>query len=149
VALLLLFHVDLLVAQALDGRLLEPATLLRWTIGGLLLAGFVAVQRVGMPVIRGREAAVFWLLVALLHGPAALRSEASGAEVRPVAATLATSVVALGGALLGALALAGLNRRQGHTPPFPSTGRLQTDRPIDRTASPFRLALAPRPPPAA
>ncbi len=70
VAVLAGFHTWLFWVHATTGRLLEPATALRWIAALLILTGFLALRRVGRPLVSGRRALVLWLLVALLHGHA-------------------------------------------------------------------------------
>jgi hypothetical protein len=91
IALLIVFHAVLLLWHALDGRLLEPATSLRWIVAVLLFGGFLALRRLGAPLFWGRKAVVLWLLVALLHGQAAL-SEAPAAGLWSRAGTFAAEV---------------------------------------------------------
>jgi hypothetical protein len=85
------FHAWLLWEHASTGRLLDPATLLRWVAAALILAGFLALRRVGRPLASGRRALVLWLLVVLLHGHAV----AGGAGETPVAAVPETVTVLL------------------------------------------------------
>jgi hypothetical protein len=97
-ALLLAYHAGLLATHVVDGRLLEPATSARWLVGGFLLAGFLALRRLGVPLIRGRKAVVLWLLVFLLHGHAALSPLSPGNEE-----ALPASVAGLTTEVIGAL----------------------------------------------
>lgn len=61
------FHTWLFWAELGDGRLANPAVAFRWAWGGLILAGFVALRRGGLPRLWRRKAIVLWLFVILLH----------------------------------------------------------------------------------
>jgi len=61
------FHAWLLAAQLAGGQLFEPAVAVRWLAGALILSGFAALRRLGVPLLRGRKAIVLWLFVVLLH----------------------------------------------------------------------------------
>lgn len=67
VLVLAAFHGWLLWSRLADGRFLEPAVALRWIAGGLILAGFLAVGRLGGSAFTSRKALVLWLFVVLLH----------------------------------------------------------------------------------
>ena len=112
-AVLALFHVWLFAGQLWDGRLADPALLLRWIGAGVLVAALVVLYRQGISIVHGRKAVAIWLLAALLHGPAVAQSiEGIGEPALP------TIVAALGqfaaaSAVAGlALALAWIRRRR-------------------------------------
>jgi hypothetical protein len=101
-ALLALFHVWLFADQLWDGRLADPAVLLRWIAAAALVVALVVLYRQGISIVHGRKAVAIWLLAALLHGPAVARSiEGIGEPALP------TFVAALG-QLAAASAVAGL-----------------------------------------
>lgn len=116
VALLVLFHAWLFAGQALDGRLADPAVLARWGAAALLLAGLEALRRTGASLFRGRRAVGIWLLVALLHAPAAgERLGVSVALALPEAAATLVQAGAIATGLLVLLWLAPVPRhRVGH-----------------------------------
>jgi len=146
-ALLALFHVWLFAGQILDGRLDDPALLLRWVAAAGLAAGLLSLRRRALSMVRGRPAATIWLLAALLHGPAlASRVDSSGALGLPeVAATLSQIAVA-SIASIGLGLLVRLRHGYGET----GTSSLlvsHRDRVTFRPAISLDV-LCPRPPPA-
>src|SRR5512142_695866 len=64
---LVLLHVSILWARVTQGRLAEPVIALRWGAAFVLLFALVALRRRGVPLLWGRRALVFWLLVLVLH----------------------------------------------------------------------------------
>jgi hypothetical protein len=64
---LLVQHALLLLQRVADGSLSDPAVLLRWLIGAVLGGAMLALRRAGVSLLRGREAAVFWLVVLVFH----------------------------------------------------------------------------------
>jgi hypothetical protein len=64
---LTLFHGQLLWRRWADGSLGDGAVVARWLAAALLVVGLFQVQRRRGGLFRGREAAVLWVLVALLH----------------------------------------------------------------------------------
>jgi hypothetical protein len=147
-ALLALFHVWLFAGQILDGRLDDPALLLRWVAAAGLLAGLVALRRRGLSMVRGRPAATIWLLAALLHGPAlAARVDAVGTLGLPeVAATLSQVAVAAIAAIGLGLLAARFRRASRLADRRTSARRRDRDRRLAHAA--FLEVLSPRPPPA-
>jgi hypothetical protein len=151
ILVLVAFHGVLLGVHALDGRLLDPGTSVRWVLGGVLLAGFLALRRLGLPVWWGRKAVVLWLLVVLLHCQAA----ASNPQAADVWASLPAAVVTVVAdaslaSVLASLGLLGLALRRSRP----------ADRLLRRDATPCGVAPAllsagfvavtgPRPPPCA
>ena len=113
-ALLVLFHAWLLAGQAWDGRLADPALILRWAAAALIFAALIALRRAGASMFRGRKAVAIWLLAALLHGPAAARHlDGIGEPALPEFVATLTLAVASGAALgLGWLFARALVRRR-------------------------------------
>lgn len=146
------FHAVLLIVHAVDGRLLDPGTLLRWIVGSLLCAGFLALRRVGLPVWWGRKAVVLWLLVVLLHCHAAA-SNPQAAEIwsgLPAAVVTVVADVSLASTLaaLGLLSLALRRSRQACS--RSSRGHAVSDTFCVVCASTgFGVVTGPRPPPLA
>ncbi|MGB3561792.1 MAG: hypothetical protein WBC09_01915 [Thermoanaerobaculia bacterium] len=151
VALVVLYHAFLLWQRVADLTLLEPAVAVRWLATLLLLLGLFRLHHRGVPLIWGRKALVFWLLVLLLHvsfyGPLAEGVEASfdihGAGL--MLALPATVVVSS----LAAVCLALLVRFLGVLPVLAPP----TFSPLDAPGGPsqpagWTLQLACRPPPA-
>lgn len=68
----MLFHGQLLWHGWADGSLADLGVAAQWLASALLLVGLVRVYRRHASLFRGREAAVVWILVALLHGMAAV-----------------------------------------------------------------------------
>lgn len=64
---LLLQHSLLLARRLGEGSLLEPAVLGRWLVGLALAAALLGLRRAGVPLFRGRRAAVLWLAVLAFH----------------------------------------------------------------------------------
>ena len=87
VAALLAFHAWLLVGLVADGRLAEPARLLRWAVALVLVAAFAAVSRTADRSVRRRRLIALSILAALLHAPA-LTERFDDASI-PVESTLA------------------------------------------------------------
>lgn len=147
-AVLIVFHVGLLFVHAVEGRLFEPATSVRWLVGALLFGGFVALRRLGVPVLWGRKAVVLWLLVVLLHCHAAF----SSAEIEELTAfdsmvaTLVTEVFVATAALLVAL-LAAFGRHRA-VAPRAHWHTLIAVRACSFTGAGFASTLGARPPPA-
>ena len=67
IAVLIAFHAFLLWQRLLDLSLLKPGPAIRWLATAALLVGLYRLHRQGASLIRGRNAAVIWLLVLLLH----------------------------------------------------------------------------------
>jgi hypothetical protein len=101
-ALLVLFHVWLFAGQAWDGRLADPALILRWTAAGAIVAALIALRRTGGSICRGRKAVAIWLLAALLHGPAAARHvDGLGEPALPEFVATLTQIALASGAAIG------------------------------------------------
>ena len=69
---LVLFHGRLLWHRWVDGSLADLGVAAQWLASALLVVGLVLVYRRHASLFRGREAVVVWILVALLHGMAAV-----------------------------------------------------------------------------
>jgi hypothetical protein len=72
---LVLFHGRMLWQRWADGSLADLSVATQWLASALLLAGLVLVYRRNASLLRGREAVVVWILVALLHGMAAMPAD--------------------------------------------------------------------------
>ena len=119
VGLVVLYHALLLWQRVTDLTLLEPAVAARWLATLLLLLVLFRLHHRGVPLIWGRKALVFWLLVLLLHvsfyGPLAEGVEASidiqraglmlALPATVVVVALAAVCLALLAGFLGALAV--------------------------------------------
>lgn len=104
-ATLAVFHAWLLGLHLLDGRAFEPATAARWVLAVLVLAGFRALSRRGLPLFTGRRAVGLWLLVVLIHGSAAAGGGAAALrtaipESVTVLAQLSVTAAVVGAALV-------------------------------------------------
>jgi hypothetical protein len=82
VAVLTGFHLILLGARVADGSVLDPAVAVEWVTGLALLLGLVRLHRLGLSVVRGRNALILWLLVLLLHAVAVAPGENGSLELR-------------------------------------------------------------------
>jgi hypothetical protein len=69
---LAIFHGQLLWRRWADGTLGDGSIAARWLTAALLVLGLLWLQRRRGGVFRGREAAVLWILVALLHALAGI-----------------------------------------------------------------------------
>ena len=78
------FHVSLFWNRLVVGDLFDPAIALRWLAAVALVSALVLLRRRGVPLVRGRNAGIIWLLVVLLHG--------SGRDVSPASGDAATGV---------------------------------------------------------
>jgi len=67
ISFLIAFHAFLLWQRVLDLSLFKPGPAIRWLATAALLVGLYRLHRQGASLIRGRNAAVIWLLVLLLH----------------------------------------------------------------------------------
>jgi len=123
---LAVFHGQLLWQRWADGSLGDLGVAAQWLASGLLLVGLVLVRRRTGSLFRGREAAVLWILVALLHA-------LTGMSATPMLAT-PTSLLALPISVLALAFTAGLLGRR-----FVPPGKLATR----RTASGSRLVAPP------
>jgi hypothetical protein len=143
------FHTWLFWVHATTGRLLDPATALRWVAAALILAGFLTLRRVGRPLTSGRQALVLWLLVAMLHGHAMVGA-AQGVQAASVPETVSVLLTQIATAapavLLGAGLLLLLARRHVDRPralALAEVRRFSCGTPLSGHVFPF----SPRPPP--
>jgi hypothetical protein len=148
-AALVVFHVWLLGTHLVDGRVFEPATAVRWALAVLVLAGFRALGRRGLPLVFGRRAVGLWLLVVIIHCSAAWDGGAAAALDRAIPesvtalAQVSVTALVLGAALAMAVATA---RRPG------IGGRPARSAPAIVAGLPFAgfaFQFSPRPPPLA
>jgi len=151
VALLALasFHAWLFWTHATSGRLHEPGTAIRWLLAALLLGGFIALRRLGLPVLFGRRALVLWLLVGLLHCHAAW-SEGPVLDtlsLPPSITAFASQLVGAVGSVLLALGLLVLLARRHATRPRALPFREARSRAASPTLGSHGLRFSPRPPP--
>lgn len=145
---LIAFHVWLLWAHILTGRLLDPAVATRWVVGAGLFAGLVGLKRLGVPVLFGRNAAVIWTLVAVLHCHAAITTPAAGAHPSGPSAAVLVVPVTLGSAAFGLGLLLWLAVRQRPVVrPRPSAWFVGPMATAGVATALHVLTLAPRPPP--
>jgi len=128
-----------------------------WLLGVRLAAGdfadpTVALRRRGVPLLWGRQALAFWVLVLLLHwnaaGPAAEAGAPHASGAAAPLAVLLPSAGAVGALLLGAVVLALAARGRAtpgprRVPGFTSAWRVRRLGPAG-----LPTPLAPRPPPA-
>ena len=141
------FHVWLLGLHLLTGEAFEPTTAVRWALAALVLAGFRALSRRGLPLFSGHRAVGLWLLVVVIHASAAWDGGGAFSAAIPEPATAlaqvaaaATLVSAVIGAAIAAPAGCFPVVRRGHATPalvagLPSSG--------------FAFSFSPRPPPLA
>ena len=82
VSILVAYHFVLLGQRLADLSLFQPAVALRWLITVALLYALRRMHAAGLPLIWGRRALAFWLLVLLLHvsflGPLSEEANAGG-----------------------------------------------------------------------
>jgi hypothetical protein len=108
------FHAWLLFARLSSARPLAAEEAARWILGAGLLAAFLALNRLGVPLLWGRKAIVLWLLVVALHGSAAAPTlEGGDIQHGPWRGAEAVFVLpaAIGGALVVLAALGVLGAR--------------------------------------
>lgn len=101
-AVLGLFHLLLLWQRVASQSLLEPTVLARWLGSIVLLAALIYLRRAGVPLLWGRRALVFWLLVLVLH------LGVPGASAVPAGAHALDSGVLLVLPVIGATLVVGL-----------------------------------------
>jgi hypothetical protein len=147
-AALVVFHAWLLGEHLLGGQAFEPATAARWVLALLVLAGFRALSRRGLPLFSGRRAMVLWLLVAILHCGAAWHGGAAALDTAIPESVTVLAQLALATAVIGYVLAAALASSPG---PWPA-GRAAFPVPVliaglPSTGVAFRFS--PRPPPLA
>lgn len=141
-------HLWLLWSRLTSGQLLDPDIGLRWAAGLPLILALAALRRCGVPLLWGRKALAYWLVVLLFHGVATgpvpepgvdyAQADAQALFVWPVSvAPLVLAVAALWGLASGRrLVLARASRGQRRQVP-----------PASVLSGPL-FQLAPRAPPA-
>ncbi len=81
-SILVAYHLVLLGQRLADLSLFQPAVAFRWLITVALLIGLRRMHASGVPLVCGRRALAFWLLVLLLHvsflGPLSEEATAGG-----------------------------------------------------------------------
>lgn len=147
---LLSFHGWLLWTRASQGQLLDAAEALRWAAGAILFSVLLVLRRIGVPLFSGRKAAIFWLLVLLVHA-SALAAPAETAQGLAVGGaewlfTLPVSVAPLGLAL--ALVCGGALARGWRRSSFEKVLLVSQLAGYDALSAGFLRRLCPRPPPA-
>jgi hypothetical protein len=147
-AALIVFHAWLLGAHLADGRAFEPAMAARWMLAVLVLAGFRALSRRGLPLLSGRRAVVLWLLVVVIHCSAAWDGGAAAALDRAIPESV-TALAQVSAAVLVAAALSA-----AFAPALRAAARLRpaSDVPARIAGLPsngFVFLFSPRPPPLA
>ena len=142
---LVLLHVSILWDRVAEGRLSEPVVALRWVAAAVLLVALQALRRRGVPLLWGRRALVFWLLVLLLHAGTAVPLESTPRLAPEQLLFVVPAAVASAFALLVLLATprAGVAAAD----PAVSLAHAAADGAPARRRG-FSLALASRPPPA-
>lgn len=145
IATLVLLHVAVLWDRVAEGRLSDPVVALRWLAGAVLTLALLALRRRGVPLLWGRRALVFWLLVLLLHAGAAA-PEGPGLRPDPVRLlfVVPASVAPIG--LLLVLLVPVLVRRS-MAGPAPARARRSRGA-VAALREGVLLTLAPRAPPA-
>jgi hypothetical protein len=148
-AALVAFHAWLLVLQVVEGQALEPAAAVRWALAALVLAGFRAISRRGLPLFVGRRAVGLWLLVVIIHCSAAWDGGAAAALDRAIPESItALAQISFAAASVGLALVAFLARASrpwaGHRLSFAVPALVAG---LPSTGAVFRFS--PRPPPPA
>lgn len=133
-------HIAVLARRVADGTLLEPVVIAQWLVAIGLIATAVWLRRRGVSVFRGKPAAAFWIVIALMHGMVALPGApgfVGGYDAIPV-----TNAVPVGASLLvGVLALIAAWRSAGGGPGLARSEPLAaTAAPSARTGAPTSVA---------
>lgn len=97
---LVLLHGQLLWQRWVDGSLVDLGVIAQWSASGLLVAALVSLRRRHGSIFHGRQAAVLWILVALLHALAGVPVAQMLAAPAPWMA-VPLGLVAVGGLLWG------------------------------------------------
>ncbi len=82
-AVVVLLHGELLWRRLADGSFAQAGVAARWLASVALIGGLVVVYRRHGRLFRGRQAAVLWILVALLHALSGVPGTAMVAEPAP------------------------------------------------------------------
>jgi hypothetical protein len=152
VLVLLAFHGWLLWTRASTGHLLDPAQAVRWAFGGVLLAALLVLRRLGVPLLWGRKALVFWLVVFAFHCAAVATPPELGRAADEGGGTqwlfvLPATVLPTALLLVFLWTSAVAHRRARTAPALPVSG-LAGPAPRTALAASVLLLLSPRPPPA-
>jgi hypothetical protein len=89
------FHLGLLWLRLAEGTLWSPAVAARWAAAFVLCVTLVVLRRAGIPLLWGRKALVFWLLVLVLHATSGAPAPDADLLTLPVAATTALCTLLL------------------------------------------------------
>jgi len=144
-AVLVFFHALLLWTRISDLSIFQPLVAIEWIAGVLLLLALRHLRRNGVPLLRGRKALAFWLLVLLVH----LIAAPPGVEwlAEPGGLLLALPVTwLLVRAIASAIALWTRHVHQLVTPLVVNRHRGSPPRPAS-TRSGYPVQLFARPPP--
>ena len=101
-------HIAVLFRRVADGTLLRPLVMAQWLVALGLLTAAEYLRRRGVSVLRGRKAAAFWIVVALMHGIVTLPGGPGVVGVFdpvPIADALPVGVGLLAGALVALVGL--------------------------------------------
>ena len=148
-AALIPFHAWLLGQRLVSGQAFDPATAVRWVLAVLVLVGFRALRRRGLPLFLGRRAVGLWLVVVIIHCSAAWEGGTAAAldTAIPEAVTalgqFSAATLVLRAVLAAVLSLMARGPAAGSFPihlPGPVAGLPSTG---------FALSFSPRPPPLA
>ena len=143
VSVLVAFHVWLLGLRFVEGRLGEPIVALRWLAALLLVAGLASLRRAGVPLVWGRKAFAFWVLVVVLHWTATPVAE-RGVPVEELLLKLPGTILTLAAFALLVVAGGRAVRPRRRTAQEGRVGALW----LGPVSDDFLPALAARPPPA-
>jgi hypothetical protein len=142
------FHAWLLGVHLLSGEAFEPTTAVRWALAALVLAGFRALSRRGLPVFVGRRAVGLWLLVVVIHASAAWDAGGVAFGAALPESVTALAQMAAAATLVGVVIGAALAAPAGCFPGV-RRGHLAPDLVAGLPSSGFVFSYSPRPPPLA
>lgn len=140
-AALAAFHGRLLWQRLVDGSLLQPIVIARWTMSALLVVALLQLWSKGLPILHGRRAGVLWLVVVLLH---AVAPGGALPAVEPVVEGLLPAVLAM--LAFVAIAVAATPGRHSVSAERPTDRRRRRTR---RRSAGWSRSLFSRPPPVA
>ena len=120
---LVLYHVALFWDRVVSQTLFEPAVGLRWILTLALVWMAWRFRGAGVPLLRGKKALVFWLLVAVLHasfaGPLAVAGSPASLDGSGTALLFVIPATMFAGLVLGLL----VSRRNGRSRSIVPSGR--------------------------
>jgi hypothetical protein len=148
--LLAVFHAWLFFGQVSDGRLADPALLLRWVVAAGIVWFLAYLRARGVSPFWGRKAVAVWLLAGLLHGPQITRRlDTPTGPMLPDFAGILTQTMLGAAAATGLLLLFGLRspRRVRHRPVVFHVASVRAV--FGALSSEAFFRFVPRPPPAA